>query len=163
MTSCKDSESKNEEKVMETSDANTEPNEVVECLTLNTEIYRETATMWEQSWESKHSGKKSPIITFSKVNLDKLQSQNTARNPDYSGLRMYYILLEDVAPNTIPIPALGLVNLDNCRDQTDCDNEGECFLISYGREEDGFVTSIEFQEARDRWEKIYDRNVNYSE
>ena len=151
--SCKESNEKDNPTDVETTDVNNDSVETSECLILDHQIYFATAQMWQNSWLAEnpgYSGQQSPTIHFTRDNLLKLRNQNTAINEGNhtnAGVRMYYILFKD-SPDKIP--ALALVNIEGCSDQSGCPKD-QCVLVSDVDGFESFVSLSEFKADQTRW------------
>lgn len=147
--SCK--QPNEQQKLVDTETATVDDNESEDpkrCIASD-KIYAGTAWIWSQSWVSyfkatraNYTDTTSPVIFFSKEQLNALKSIDTMAN----GARLYYILKDE----TDSIPSLAMVNTFNCSEKV-ISNVAKSVLVSWYKGNQEFVTNSEFQNYTTYW------------
>jgi hypothetical protein len=121
----------------------------VECYFPDTNIYKETVVIWENSWRLKHPNytvDSSPVLAFSIDSLIKLKKENA----EADGVRMYYVIRDKLQR----IPSLAMVNMTLCAVDKEC--EDACVLFSELGVGQTFITHSKFEGYKGLWQSQAD-------
>jgi len=106
------------------------------CTDSGYQIYKETAIMWENSWQATFlpNSTNRQSLTFSESNIDSLKSMVSGSE----GIRLYYCFVSSTT-----IPSLAMVNIIGCNNEYGDDQNPVLFSDHVAGEYFGSIATLE--------------------